>query len=131
MSTQLRSPGRNGKLERGFPLRQAPKLERTTFRTSREMDFFSQKELVTQTGVALEAISIVTEQLTNLVQNICTAAENQSRNSQLAVNAISEIFRIKNDNASYLQEMHQLVAHLLELVNSLSLRMAAVRFREH
>src|SRR5262245_4768224 len=27
-----------------------PKLNRTTFRTSREMDFFSQKELVTQTG---------------------------------------------------------------------------------
>src|SRR5262245_46594201 len=28
----------------------APKLARTTFRTSREMDFFSEKELVTQTG---------------------------------------------------------------------------------
>src|SRR5271154_2507823 len=27
-----------------------PHLERTTFRTSREMDFFSEKELVTQTG---------------------------------------------------------------------------------
>jgi len=90
-----------------------------------------QTELVTQTGVALEAISVVTEQLTNLVQNICTAAENQSQNSQMAVNAISEFFRVKTDNADYLQEMHQLVAHLLELANSLSLRMAAVRFREH
>jgi hypothetical protein len=30
--------------------RPAPKLERTTFRTSREMDFFNEKELVTQTG---------------------------------------------------------------------------------
>ena len=90
-----------------------------------------QTELVTQTGVALEAISVVTEQLTNLVQNICTAAENQSRNSQMAVNAIGEIFRVKTDNAGYLQEMHQLVARLLELANSLSLRMAAVRFREH
>ena len=29
---------------------QAPKLVRTTFATSREMDFFSEKELVTQTG---------------------------------------------------------------------------------
>ena len=28
----------------------APRLVRTTFRTSREMDFFSEKELVTQTG---------------------------------------------------------------------------------
>jgi DNA topoisomerase VI subunit B len=30
--------------------RPAPKLVRTTFRTSRELDFFSEKELVTQTG---------------------------------------------------------------------------------
>ncbi|HEY4036020.1 MAG TPA: methyl-accepting chemotaxis protein, partial [Ktedonobacteraceae bacterium] len=89
-----------------------------------------QTELVTQTGVALEAISVVTEQLTNLVQNICTAAENQSQSSQTAVNTISEISRIKNHNADYLQDMHQLVAHLLELANSLSLRMAAVRLRD-
>jgi hypothetical protein len=31
-------------------LRSVPKLSRTTFRTSREMDFFSQKELTTQIG---------------------------------------------------------------------------------
>ena len=41
-----------------------------------------QTELVTQTGVALEAISLVTEQLTNLVQNICTAAEIQSQSQK-------------------------------------------------
>lgn len=35
-------------------LRSAPKLARTTFRTSREMDFFSEKELVTQIGHAVE-----------------------------------------------------------------------------
>lgn len=89
-----------------------------------------QTELVTQTGVALDAISAVAEQLTNLVQNICTAAESQSQSSQVATNAISEIVRVKNDNAGYLQETHQLVAHLLELANSLSLRTAAVRLRE-
>src|SRR5260370_39852073 len=68
-----------------------------------------QTELVTQTGVALETISIVTEQLTNLIQNICTAAENQSQSSQMAVNAINEIFPAKNDNANCLPEIHQLV----------------------
>jgi hypothetical protein len=31
-------------------LQSCPRLERTTFRTSREMDFFSEKELVAQTG---------------------------------------------------------------------------------
>jgi methyl-accepting chemotaxis protein len=89
-----------------------------------------QTELVIQTGVALEAISLVTEQLTILVQNICTAAESQSQSSQAATNAISQIFRAKNDIAGYLQETHQLVAHLLELANSLNLRTAAVRLRE-
>lgn len=49
----------------------------------------------------------------------------------MAVNAINEILRVKNDNINCLQEMHQLVAHLLELANSLGLRMAAVRLREH
>lgn len=90
-----------------------------------------QTELVTQTGVALEAISLVTEQLTILIQNICTAAESQSQSSQAAANAFSEISRVKNENAGYLQDTHQLVAHLLELANSLSLRTAAMHLREH
>jgi DNA topoisomerase VI subunit B len=34
----------------GKQAKSSPKLERTTFRTSREMDFFSEKELTTQTG---------------------------------------------------------------------------------
>jgi len=42
MRTALTKPRPNGKPE--------PKLNRTAFRTSREMDFFSEKELVTQTG---------------------------------------------------------------------------------
>lgn len=89
-----------------------------------------QTELVIQTDVALEAISVVTEQLTNLVQNICTAAESQSHNSETATNTINDFLCIKNENAGYLQETHQLVAHLLELANSLSLRTTAVRLRE-
>ncbi len=89
-----------------------------------------QTELVTQTGVALEAISIVTEQLTNLIQNICAAAESQSQNSHIAVNAMSELLRVENDNTRSLQEIRQLSAHLLELANSLGLRMVAVRLRD-
>jgi methyl-accepting chemotaxis protein len=80
-----------------------------------------QAELVTQTGIALDAISIVTEQLTNLVQNMCTAAENQSWNSQMAINSINEILRANSDNAKYLQEMHRLGTYLLELASTLSL----------
>src|SRR5215470_3081249 len=36
----------NGKLDKAGP----PRLERVTFQTSREMDFFTERELVTQTG---------------------------------------------------------------------------------
>src|SRR5262245_16990658 len=36
--------------QRNQGLRSAPKLTRATVRTSREMDFFSEKELITQTG---------------------------------------------------------------------------------
>src|SRR5262245_18216502 len=39
-------PDRNGKTNGKVP----PRLERVTFRTSRAMDFFSERELVTQTG---------------------------------------------------------------------------------
>jgi hypothetical protein len=42
---------RNGRKQ---GLSSAPKLNRTTFKTSREMDFFSEKELVTQTGHEIE-----------------------------------------------------------------------------
>ena len=58
-----------------------------------------QTELVTQTGVSLEAISIVTEQMADLVQNICTAAESQSQSSKMVVYAVDEISRMTGEIA--------------------------------
>ncbi len=83
-----------------------------------------QTELVTQTGVALEAISIVTEQLTNLIQGICETAENQSQGSQLVVSAVSEILHMTGDITRHMREMQHSMAHLVELTNSLRSRMA-------
>src|SRR5579883_868359 len=83
-----------------------------------------QTELVTQAGVALEAISIVTEQLTNLIQGICETAENQSQGSQLVVSAVSEILHMTGDITRHMREMQHSMAHLVELTNSLRSRMA-------
>ena len=83
-----------------------------------------QTELVTQTGVALEAISIVTEQMADLVQNICTAAESQSQSSRLVVYAVDEISRMTGEIAGQTGNLNQSLAHLVELTNSLRSRMS-------
>src|ERR1700722_5151694 len=50
-----------------------PRLERVNFKTSREMDFFSEKELVTQTGHAIEEWPLVI--VKELVDNALDACE--------------------------------------------------------
>jgi methyl-accepting chemotaxis protein len=83
-----------------------------------------QTELVTQTGVALEAISIVTEQMAELVQNICTTAESQSQSSKMVVYAVEEISRMTGEIAEQTGNLNQSLAHLVELTNSLRSRMS-------
>jgi hypothetical protein len=54
----------------------APKLERTTFLTSREMDFFSEKELVTQTGHNIQEWPLViVKELTDNSLDACEEAD--------------------------------------------------------
>src|SRR6266566_563658 len=89
-----------------------------------------QSELVTQTGVALEAISVVTKQMTDLVRNICTTAEGQSQSSQLVVYAVEEISRMTSEINQQCGHMNQSLAHLVELTNSLRLRMSVFRIAE-
>ena len=86
-----------------------------------------QTELVTQTGVALEAISIVTEQMAELVQNICTTAESQSQGSKMVVYAVEEISRMTGEIAEQTGNLNQSLAHLVELTNSLRSRMSVFR----
>jgi methyl-accepting chemotaxis protein len=86
-----------------------------------------QTELVTQTGVALEAISVVTEQMANLVQGICGALESQAQGSQLVVSAVDEISRMTREITTHMRQMQQSLAHLVELTNSLRSRMGVFR----
>ncbi len=89
-----------------------------------------QSELVTETGVALEAISVVTEQMADLVHTICTAAEGQSQSSQLVVYAIEEISRMTSEITQQCGQMQQSMAHQVELTNSLRSRMSVFRVAE-
>lgn len=86
-----------------------------------------QSELVTQTGVALEAISIVTEQMANLVDGICTAAQGQAQGSQLVVQAVEEISRMATEINQQSGLVKQSLSHLVELTNSLRARMGVFR----
>jgi methyl-accepting chemotaxis protein len=90
-----------------------------------------QTERVTQTGVALEAISMITEHLTSLIQGICATADNQSQSAQLVVNAIKEILRITEGTTQHMRGMQQSLEHLIELTNSLRSRIALLRINEH
>ncbi len=90
-----------------------------------------QTELVSQTGVALEAISIVTEQMADLVQNICSAAEGQSQSSKIVVYAIDEISRMTGEIAEQTGNLNQSLAHLVELTNSLRLRMSVFHIADN
>jgi methyl-accepting chemotaxis protein len=89
-----------------------------------------QTELVTQTGVALDAISVVTEQMANLVQSICTAVESQTQGSQLIVETVSEILNMTGETTHRMREMQESLTRLVELTNAMRSRMAAFRIKE-
>ncbi|GER87166.1 hypothetical protein KDW_13280 [Dictyobacter vulcani] len=89
-----------------------------------------QTELVMQTGVALDAIGVVTDQLTHLIDGICSTAENQSQGSQLVVAAITEILRMTGDVTRHMREMQQSTNRLVEYTNTLRARLALIHLRE-
>jgi methyl-accepting chemotaxis protein len=86
-----------------------------------------QTELVTQAGVALEAISIVTEQLSTLIQGICTSAEQQTQGAQQIVSSVEEILRVTGGMTRHTLEMKHSLEHLIELTDSLRSRMSVFR----
>ncbi len=83
------------------------------------LEAVKQTELVTQTGVAVDAISVVTEQMAGLVQGICQTAENQTQSSQLVVTTVNHISQMTSEITKYIRQMQQSLTHLMELTNSL------------
>ncbi len=86
-----------------------------------------QTELVTQTGVALEAISVVTEQMADLVQGICSAADSQAQGSQLIARSVEGISRMTSEITQHMRQMQQSLASLVELTNGLRSRVSVFR----
>ncbi|WP_161977222.1 methyl-accepting chemotaxis protein [Dictyobacter kobayashii] len=89
-----------------------------------------QTELVMQTGVALDAIGVVTDQLTHLIDGICTTAESQVQGSQLVVSAITEILRMTGDVTRHMREMQQSTNRLVEFTDALRSRLTRIHLRE-
>jgi methyl-accepting chemotaxis protein len=94
------------------------------------LEAVKQTELVTQTGVAFDAISVVTEQMAALVQGICIAADNQAQSSHLVVSAVEQIAQMTSEITLHMRHMQQSLAQLVELTNSLRSRMAVFRVAE-
>ncbi len=86
-----------------------------------------QTELVTQTGLTLDAIDIATERMARLVQNIGTTADGQAQSSRHVVHAIGEIRRMTNEINVHMREVRQSVSHLTELNNALRARLSVFR----
>ncbi len=89
-----------------------------------------QSELVTQTGVALEVIGEVTDQLSRVIEDVCSTAENQLQGSPLVVSSVDEILRMTADITQHMREMQQSMVHMADLTNSLGQRISVFRISE-
>ncbi len=90
-----------------------------------------QTELMTDAGVALEAIGIVTDDLTNLIKGIFNTAENQSQGSQAMLKSINDVSHMTSDVNLHMQEMQKSMNRLVESTNSLRSRLSVFRLSEH
>lgn len=86
-----------------------------------------QSELVSETGAALDAISVVTTQMSDLVEEICAAADSQAQGSRRVAYSVEEISRMTSEITQHMLEMQQSLAHLVELTNLLRTRMSVFR----
>jgi methyl-accepting chemotaxis protein len=96
-------------------------VEQNTFEAVR------QTELVTQTGIALDAIGVVTERLANLVEGICLSTDDQAQGAKLVVDAVVQISRMTSEINQHMRHMQQSLGNLVELTDSLRSRLAVFR----
>jgi methyl-accepting chemotaxis protein len=94
------------------------------------LEVVNQTEMVTQMGVALEAIGIVTEQIMGLGQSICVAADRQSEGSHMVAGAVEQISQMTSEITQHMRRMQQSLAHMVELTNSLRSRLSIFRISE-
>jgi len=91
------------------------------------LEIVQQTEMVTQTGLALDAISVVTDQMANQMQGIGIAADRQSQGAQLVVGEVEQIAHMTSEITDHMLHMQQSLDRLVELTNSLRERLATLR----
>ncbi len=69
----------------------------------------------------------MTEQMANLVQDICAAAESQAQGSQVIARSVEGISRMTSEITHHMRQMQQSLASLVELTNSLHSRVSVFR----
>ena len=74
----------------------------------------TQSESVMLTGVSLDAMSEVTDQLTTLIQEICATAESQSQGSLQLMSAVNEVHCITDEVTNHIEEMRGSVNSLVK-----------------
>lgn len=89
-----------------------------------------QSELVAETGAALDAIGVVTAQMSNLVQEICAAAESQAQGSRRVTYSVEEISSKTSEITEHTLEMQQSLAHLVDLTNALRTRVSVFQIAD-
>lgn len=89
-----------------------------------------QSELVAETGAALDAIGVVTAQMSDLIDEICNAAGSQAQGSRRVATSVEEISRVTSEITRHMLDMQQSLSHLVELTNSLRTRMSVFRFAD-
>ena len=90
----------------------------------------SQSDLITETCMALEAISTVMERMVEMMQGLEPAAESQTTGSQLVAHSVQEIARMATDIAGQSGHLKHSLADLVELTSALRSRFAAIRVTE-
>jgi methyl-accepting chemotaxis protein len=90
----------------------------------------TQSESVMLTGVSLDAMSEVTDQLTTLIQEICATAESQSQGSLQLMSAVNEVHRMTDEVTNHIEEMRGSVNSLVESSHSLRRKMVPIQLRQ-
>lgn len=86
-----------------------------------------QSELVSQTGAVLEAIGVITTQMSELIDEICNATEGQAQGTRRVAFSVEEITRMTSEITQHMLEMQQSLSHLVELTNLLRTRVSVFR----
>jgi methyl-accepting chemotaxis protein len=90
----------------------------------------TQTDLVTQTGIELDAILTVAEQIADLADVIHVDSERQGKSSQLTVASVEEISRMSGEITEHLQQCKQELDEAVELTERLRKRVGVFRVRE-